>query len=159
VDFAVFGLQWPGPRSGVLRGTLSHSYSAMNLPADPLPDAAGADVDADADADMETCRAAIAAQPGLSDFRRRTLLLLTQVPRGRFTTYQALASALGKPNAARAVGGAVRGAILGAPCHRVVGSDRRVGGDARTKTTRLRAEGVQLDEAGKVVGEMFTEFS
>lgn len=70
-----------------------------------------------------------------------------KIPRGRVTTYSALARALGRPGAARAVGNALnKNPHLGAvPCHRVVRSDGRVGGYARgakKKAALLRAEGV-----------------
>jgi AraC family transcriptional regulator of adaptative response/methylated-DNA-[protein]-cysteine methyltransferase len=60
-----------------------------------------------------------------------------EIPRGKTCTYSQLASRLGKPNAARAVGNAVgknRIAYL-IPCHRVIREDQSQGG-YRWGTTR-----------------------
>ncbi|MFP5597650.1 bifunctional transcriptional activator/DNA repair enzyme AdaA [Kluyvera sp. 142486] len=62
--------------------------------------------------------------PG-SDFQRRVWQALCLLPCGETTHYQALAEALNKPTAARAVAaanGANRIAIV-IPCHRVIGKD------------------------------------
>lgn len=63
-------------------------------------------------------------QPG-STFAARVWTALRQIPLGATTSYGALAAALGRPEAARAVAGANGAnqiAIL-VPCHRVVGAD------------------------------------
>lgn len=60
-----------------------------------------------------------------TDFRRRVWERMRKIPRGKTMTYSALATAVGKPKAARAVGSAV-GAnplLLTIPCHRVVGKN------------------------------------
>ncbi len=76
------------------------------------------------------------------DFRHLTLDLqgtpfqlqvweaLRQVPFGQRITYQGLARAIGRPRAARAVGGALRANPLPIviPCHRVVASNGSLGG-------------------------------
>lgn len=81
-----------------------------------------------------------AGQP--TDFRHLTLDLhgtpfqlqvwevLRQVPCGQRITYQKLAQAVGRPRAARAIGGALRANPLPIiiPCHRVVASDGTLGG-------------------------------
>jgi AraC family transcriptional regulator of adaptative response/methylated-DNA-[protein]-cysteine methyltransferase len=58
-----------------------------------------------------------------SDFEIRVWETLLRIPFGKATSYSDLASSLGKPNAARAVGGAVgRNPIsFVVPCHRVMG--------------------------------------
>ena len=63
------------------------------------------------------------------DFDDAVLHLVKQIPMGRVTTYGALAKALGKPKAARAVGGALNKNPdpVRVPCHRVVRSDGSVG--------------------------------
>jgi methylated-DNA-[protein]-cysteine S-methyltransferase len=60
-----------------------------------------------------------------SDFSRRVLERLGKVPHGQVTTYGALAKAVGRPRAARAVGTVMnRNPIpIVLPCHRVVGSN------------------------------------
>jgi O-6-methylguanine DNA methyltransferase len=71
------------------------------------------------------------------------------VPFGRVTTYGALAAKVGKPQAARAVGGAMnRNPVpIVLPCHRVIGSNGRLVGYAGgldRKEALLRLEGVAL---------------
>lgn len=65
-----------------------------------------------------------------SDFELRVWQSLLKVPMGRAVSYGDLASHLGKPNAARAVGSAVgRNPIsFVVPCHRVLRSDGSLGG-------------------------------
>jgi len=60
----------------------------------------------------------------LPDFQRLVLEELARVPYGDVTTYGALAGRIGRPRAARAVGGALnRNPVpIVLPCHRVVGS-------------------------------------
>lgn len=65
-------------------------------------------------------------------FQQRVWQALRAIPRGRTTTYGALAAALGAPAATRAVAGAVARnpvSIL-VPCHRVVGRDGALTGYA-----------------------------
>jgi methylated-DNA-[protein]-cysteine S-methyltransferase len=60
----------------------------------------------------------------LPTFQRLVLTELAQVPYGETATYGALAARVGKPRAARAVGGALnRNPVpIVLPCHRVVGA-------------------------------------
>ena len=72
---------------------------------------------------------------------------LARVPFGQVTTYGALAAKVGKPNAARAIGGAMnRNPIpIVLPCHRVVGANGSLTGYAGgldRKEHLLRLEGV-----------------
>jgi len=97
---------------------------------------------------------------GFTDFERRVLAELTKVRSGSVITYGELATAVGSPRAARAVGSALgknRIPIL-LPCHRVVASNgiggyggsagsgwRPAGQDPiRFKRTLLAREGVQI---------------
>ncbi len=82
-------------------------------------------------------------------FQRRVLERLRRVPPGTPTTYRALATAVGKPRAQRAVGNAVaRNPVpIYVPCHRVVRSDGSIGhyaGGVARKARLLRAEGVEI---------------
>ena len=82
-----------------------------------------------------------------SSFREKVYRTLRAVPRGKVTTYAALARAAGYPRAARAVGNALNRNPYApvVPCHRVVRSDGSVGGFARGTTAKirmLRREGV-----------------
>jgi methylated-DNA-[protein]-cysteine S-methyltransferase len=89
-----------------------------------------------------------------TDFEENCYALLRKVPRGRVTTYKALAEALGT-KAYRAVGQAMNKNPYAprVPCHRVVSSDGSLGGFAsgpRKKIVILRAEGVQVRD-GRIV--------
>lgn len=76
-------------------------------------------------------------------FQRSVWQALQAIPYGETTTYAAIADAIGKPSAVRAVGGAIGRNPLGIviPCHRVVGKDGSMtgytGGLARKKTLLL----------------------
>lgn len=72
---------------------------------------------------------------------------LATIPYGETTTYGTLATRLGRPGSARAVGAANgRNPIaVVVPCHRVVGADRSLtgyGGGIEAKRMLLRLEGV-----------------
>ena len=79
------------------------------------------------------------------------------IPRGRVTTYGAIARALGQPGAARTVGWAMRAAPAGSslPCHRVVNATGALspgdafGGDGIQRSL-LEREGVTFDAQGRV---------
>ena len=80
-------------------------------------------------------------------FQRQVLRELARVPFGQVTTYGALAAKVGKPRAARAIGGAMnRNPIpIVLPCHRVVGANGKLTGYAGgldRKEALLRLEGV-----------------
>ena len=65
-----------------------------------------------------------------SEWDRRILLAVREVPYGAVTSYGRLAGRVGSPGAARAVGGAVGRNPLGLviPCHRVIAGDGSLGG-------------------------------
>ncbi|MFC1678116.1 MGMT family protein [Patescibacteria group bacterium] len=68
----------------------------------------------------------------ISDFAALVYKNLKKVPRGRITTYQELAKAIGRPRASRAVGNALNKNFFApkVPCHRVVKSNGQIGGYA-----------------------------
>jgi methylated-DNA-[protein]-cysteine S-methyltransferase len=79
-------------------------------------------------------------------FQQLALRELARVPFGQMTTYGALAARVGRPRAARAIGGAMnRNPIpIVLPCHRVVGSSGKLVGYAGgldRKEALLRLEG------------------
>ena len=79
-------------------------------------------------------------------FQKQVWAELLRVKCGRTTTYKALAEAVGRPAATRAVGGANHRNPVSiiVPCHRVVGSDGRLtgyGGGLWRKDWLLRHEG------------------
>ncbi len=86
---------------------------------------------------------------GCSEFDRAVLEKVKEIPRGRVVTYGEVARALGKPEAARGVGGVMARNRLPivVPCHRVIRSDMRPGnyshGEAM-KIMLLRSEGVEF---------------
>jgi methylated-DNA-[protein]-cysteine S-methyltransferase len=85
----------------------------------------------------------------LPRFQQDVLAELARVPFGRTATYGGLAALIGRPRAARAVGGALNRNPLPIvlPCHRVVGvSGRLVGyaGGLERKRALLAHEGVVL---------------
>jgi len=87
---------------------------------------------------------------GATDFQRQIYERLLEIPHGRVVSYGDLADELGEPGAARAVGQAVGANPLPVviPCHRVVRSDRRLGGFSgglKRKVALLRLEGVHVD--------------
>ena len=67
---------------------------------------------------------------GVSDWDRRVLDGVRTIPRGATASYGEVARRIGKPGAARAVGGAVGRNPIGLliPCHRVIAGDGTLGG-------------------------------
>ena len=88
-------------------------------------------------------------------FNEKIYALLKKVPKGKVTTYKALAEALGT-KAYRAVGQAMRCNPYApkVPCHRVVKSDGSIGGfmgkmksnskEVGKKTQLLQKEGIEI---------------
>lgn len=75
----------------------------------------------------------------LTDFQRQVLTkLAATTPFGHVTSYGALASAIGKPTATRAVGHALatNPLCIFLPCHRVLSSSGKLGGYAGGITTK-----------------------
>jgi methylated-DNA-protein-cysteine methyltransferase-like protein len=80
-------------------------------------------------------------------FDRAVYALVRRVPSGRAVTYGQVAALLGRPRAARAVGGAMRRCPAGVPWHRVVNAQGRISRRARaagmvTQRLLLEREGV-----------------
>ena len=87
--------------------------------------------------------------PQGTDFQLAVWTRLRAIPRGGLTSYGAIAQALGKPQASRAVGAAVGRNPIGilVPCHRVVGAQGQLTGYAGglpLKTLLLQQEGVLI---------------
>lgn len=95
-----------------------------------------------------------------SGFHAQVWEAVRRVPAGRVTTYGDVAGALGLRSVARQVGWALAALPPGTrdvPWHRVVNargevSRRADGGPSDEQTERLRAEGVDVDARGRVVG-------
>jgi len=82
-------------------------------------------------------------------FQQKVWAACSRIPRGKVSAYSAIANAIGRPNAARAVGNALNKNPFAprVPCHRVVRSDGRIGGFARgasAKKKLLEEEGVAV---------------
>lgn len=92
-------------------------------------------------------------------FQKEVLSLVSEIPKGKVTTYKQLATALGSPRAYRAVGNALAGNTrpVEIPCHRVVRSDGDIGGYKNgrdKKRSLLESEGVNVID-GKVSLEKY----
>lgn len=113
------------------------------------------------------------ANSNLTSFRKTTLSMLCQIPRGRYSTYQAMSdhiTATSHKTCARAVGNAMRNNPFApeVPCHRILAADGSLGGFgghwgesgkfANKKHELLHDEGVRFDGRGKVMGKPFREF-
>ncbi len=90
-------------------------------------------------------------------FFERVWAVAARVPRGKVTTYGAIARALGSPGAARTVGWAMRAAPAGSelPCHRVIMatgklSPEDVFGGPGVQRLLLEDEGVTFNAQGGV---------
>lgn len=97
------------------------------------------------------------------NFRDQCYELLLKVPKGKVTTYQAIAHALGS-KAYRAVGTAMakNPNPISVPCHRVVKSNAEIGNYAlgiERKIALLQQEGIVI-ENGKVANfaDVFYDF-
>ncbi|KAK4890541.1 hypothetical protein LTR27_010822 [Elasticomyces elasticus] len=99
-------------------------------------------------------------------YQTRVYALLSQIPRGRVSTYAALSKAL--DSSPRAVGGALRRNPFApdVPCHRVISADGYVGGfksdwqkapsgiNCEKRLALLAEEGVLFTEKGMLVDKM-----
>jgi methylated-DNA-[protein]-cysteine S-methyltransferase len=91
-----------------------------------------------------------------STFQQSVLRATYSIPRGSVSTYGLVAAHVGIPDGARAVGNvmACNPFPLIVPCHRVIRSDRHIGGyggGIEMKRALLESEGVILDEMGRVI--------
>jgi methylated-DNA-[protein]-cysteine S-methyltransferase len=93
---------------------------------------------------------------GLTDFQRRVTLACRQVSWGNTCTYGDLAARIGSPRAARAAGSVMARNRLPIviPCHRVLGTARRLGGYSAPggldmKRRLLHLEGIRVFSATK----------
>lgn len=167
-------------RDGFPKSTSRHKLpSPHNLSTTPLIESDKANERAGLTSpDLSEIRARINEDQSLTPFRRRVLTLLTQVPRGRYSTYKALAAGIASTSlepagssSARAVGNAMRRNPFApeVPCHRILAADGKIGGFggewgddgrfAKEKRRLLREEGVKFDGYGRAVGSPFTAFT
>ena len=100
-------------------------------------------------------------------FEERVYDAVRMVPFGKVTTYKLLGLAIGC-GSSRAVGQALRRNpyMPEVPCHRVVSSDRRIGGfagesggaEVDRKRAMLEAEGIEFGDDGRVAESVVFEF-
>lgn len=91
----------------------------------------------------------------MTEFENCVLEIIKKIPKGKVSTYEGIAKAIGKPRAARAVGNALNKNPHAprVPCHRVVKSNGEIGGyalGAKEKVKILKSEGVEVKN-GRVV--------
>ncbi|WGE49097.1 methylated-DNA--[protein]-cysteine S-methyltransferase [Actinobacillus equuli] len=91
--------------------------------------------------------------PQGTEFQKSVWKILLTIPYGKTTSYGEIAQQLGKPNAMRAVGGAVgRNPIsIIVPCHRVLGKSQTLtgfGGGLPAKRYLLELEGIDFKDKG-----------
>ena len=89
-------------------------------------------------------------------FQQSVLRAEHAIPRGSVSTYGLIAAHLGIRGGARAVGNASASNPFPfiVPCHRVIRSDNHIGGyggGIEMKRALLEKEGINFDEAGKVI--------
>ena len=83
----------------------------------------------------------------LPSFRKTVLEACRRIPYGRTTSYAELARAVGRPRAARAVGGAMANNPLPLviPCHRVLRSDGSLGGFSSPDGVKQKEQMLRLE--------------
>jgi len=84
-----------------------------------------------------------------TEFERKVLVATFKIPKGKMSTYKRIAEKVGRPRAYRAVATALRKNPLHpiVPCHRVVRSDGKFGGEEKRAETRrelLEKEGIPV---------------
>ena|SRR5438445_10804502 len=89
-----------------------------------------------------------------SRFFSRVYALVRRIPRGRVTSYGAIARALGDPRGARTVGWALRACPDDVPWHRVVNAQGKISwrptGGYHLQRAFLREEGVRFTRGGRI---------
>jgi len=94
-----------------------------------------------------------------SEFQKKVLKKLKEIPHGRVTSYKEIARALGNEKAVRAVGNALNKNLHPNvyPCYKVVKEDKSLGGYSRgikKKKELLRKEGIKIKN-NKIDAEIY----
>ena len=89
-----------------------------------------------------------------TEFEKKVLVTTFKIPKGKISTYKRIAEKIGRPRAYRAVATALKKNPLHpiVPCHRVVRSDGRFGGEKKRAEGRrklVEKEGIPT-ENGKI---------
>ncbi len=84
---------------------------------------------------------------GLTPFHQEVLRACARIPYGQTMTYRELAESVGRPNAARAIGGAMaRNPIpIIIPCHRVITSQGALGGYSAEQGVTLKRRLLEME--------------
>jgi methylated-DNA-[protein]-cysteine S-methyltransferase len=92
------------------------------------------------------------APAGATGFRAEVWAAMREIARGKVRTYGDLAEAIGRPGAARAVGGACAAnpVPLLTPCHRVVAANRRIGGYSAAGGVEVKARLLSWEQRSAV---------
>jgi methylated-DNA-[protein]-cysteine S-methyltransferase len=156
-DAGIVGAQLPELDAAALHARMQRRFPGA---AQGPPGAAAAGVIAAIQALLRGEAAALSGATldwrGVPDFHRRVYEIALTIPPGRTLTYGEIASRLGEPEAARAVGQALGKNPFApiVPCHRVLAAGGRMGGfsapgGAATKLRMLAIEGARIgDEPG-----------
>ncbi|HKZ94542.1 MAG TPA: MGMT family protein [Candidatus Bathyarchaeia archaeon] len=93
-----------------------------------------------------------------TEFERKVLVATFRIPSGKVSTYKRIAEKIGKPRAYRAAANALHKNPLHpvVPCHRVVRSDGRFGGEKKAAASRrklVEREGVPIENDGVKMSE------
>ena len=98
----------------------------------------------------------------MTPFQRQVYALVAEIPRGRVLSYGAVASLLGRPRSARAVGGALSLTPddLDLPWWRVISGSGRITTPpihhtAQIQRALLEDEGVEFTDSGRIDRERF----
>ncbi|MDB5966258.1 MAG: methylated-DNA--protein-cysteine methyltransferase [Polaromonas sp.] len=149
---AVHGLQLPEAEAGATRQRMQARFPDALEAVPPGPVQAVIDRVSAALAGAKDDLADIALDmAGVPQFHQQVYRLARTIPPGQTLTYGQLASLLGVPGAARAVGQALGHNPFApvVPCHRVLGADNRpggfsAGGGVATKLKMLEMEGARF---------------
>lgn len=114
-----------------MRRLLARHYGVVSLVEGPAPAAITAALDAYFAGDLAALDAVPVATGG-TEFQKKVWVALRAIPAGETRGYGALAAALGRPGAARAVGLAngLNPVGIVVPCHRVIGASGALTGYA-----------------------------
>ncbi len=85
-----------------------------------------------------------------TEFEKKVLVATFRIPQGKVSTYKRIAEKIGKPKAYRAVANALHKNPLHpiVPCHRVIRSDGKFGGESKAAASRrnlVEREGVRIE--------------
>jgi len=93
-----------------------------------------------------------------TEFEKAVLVATFKIPKGKVSTYKKIAKKIGRPRAYRAVGNALHKNPLApiVPCHRVVRSDGKFGGEekgAESRRNLLQKEGIPIENGRVKISE------